>query len=180
MQQYFLAISLGEKISKAIEEISKKYCGSAGKQPFPHLTIYPPFFVETSEEDIVEALQSALVGIAKKTLTLNSIGFFERKNVVYLCPNSDSKKWLGDLASLSATALQGKMKDVRGKHALYVPHIALAKRIPEEEFQKIRSQIARLDPNLSFNTSSVTLYKWNDASKRWQTATNITLADPLA
>ncbi|MBU1046819.1 2'-5' RNA ligase family protein [Patescibacteria group bacterium] len=173
MNSYLITIDPPKNISGRIDIYRKKYGKFTTYKIPPHVTIFPPFYLNrVSEKEILELLRISLLNLSKVSLTFDSVKYFENgNNVAFFAPDKNSDVLIRQIFLNILKDLRNKVKDVYDEYKMTVedfdPHLTIAEKIPDSEFKKIKNELKNIEESFVFNCNSVCLYKQEVKSRIW-------------
>jgi 2'-5' RNA ligase len=173
MNAYALAVIPPKNISEMVDFYRRKYAKYTSYVIVPHLTIIPPFYIQSGDEaEIIGVLEAGFKSTKPEKVVIEKIGYFEGKNnVAFFQPDSRSSAFLRDLLMKATNRLSGRVKDVYDDYS-FAPeefkfHMTIAEAIPGEQLPKIREELSSVVFRGSFLVSSVRLFRNSDDSNVW-------------
>ena len=173
MDSYVVIIVPSEKILKFVDRYRKKNAKYTNYVISPHITIYPPFYLEgSSEEEVISLLKNEFLGTEPKIINFPSVNYFEGKNnVAYFGPDEQSLRYLKSFLIKTTKALKGKIKNVYDDYNFtpekFKPHMTIAEKIPSKILPLVKEKLAKLDTSLSFDVTAIFLYGQKMRSVIW-------------
>ncbi len=174
MDWYLVVVIPPRQVCDFVDKYREKYAKYTGYMIPPHITIYPPFLITSSQKEVIDSLKESFLKTPAVKVRCDSVGFFEskRNNVVYFKPDKDSADLMKKFLIKATKALKGKIKDVFEDHKYtpseYTPHMTIAEKIPSKVLPKIKKELARFKGEIEFEVDSIYLYKQKGDSKIWQ------------
>ena len=168
---YLLAITPPKDISEKVDEYIKKY-KKHNYSIAPHITIYPPFYIDDVDEDsIILILIEKLKGTKSEEIIIDSIGYFENgsnSNVAYFKPDDNAITYLREISSVCSLALKDHIHDKFADYPSdFKPHMTISSSIPNDIFPEIKSGLTNIKELFKFKIQSVDLYKQHGSSGIW-------------
>ena len=168
---YLLAITPPKDVSEKVDEYRKKY----KKHTYfitPHITIYPPFYIDSANEnDIISILIEKLKSIKSDEIIIDSLGYFENgndTNVAYFKPNDSAIIYLREIFSICSLALRSHIHNKYESHPSgFKPHMTISSDIPNDVFLNIKSELKNTKELFKFKVESVDVYKQQGKSGIW-------------
>ncbi|NQS88313.1 2'-5' RNA ligase family protein [Patescibacteria group bacterium] len=179
MNWYLVVIIPSREICDLVDRYRKKYAKYTGYVIPPHITIYPPFLITSSQKEVIDALKESFFKTPVVKVKCDSVDFFESKNnnVAYFKPDKDSADLMKKFLIKTIKALKGKIKDVFEGHKYtlseYSPHMTIAEKIPKRALSKVKKELSRFKGEIEFEVDSIYIYKQRSDSKIWEELTRI-------
>ena len=172
MNSYLITINPSKEVTDIVDRYRNKYAKFTTYKIPPHITIYPPFYLNKISENEVLRLLAFLKKINGFCLNFNSVKYFEEgNNVAFFAPDKKSAVLLKKIFLKVVEKLRNKVKDVYDDYKLSVecfnPHLTISERILDNEFQKIKKELNKINENLVFKCEFLCLYKQEPKSRIW-------------
>ena len=173
MNSYLITIDPSKEVVDIVDKYRDKYAKFTNYKIPPHITIYPPFYLnKISEKEILKLLKNSVKDTNNFYLNFNSINYFEeRNNVVFFAPDKNSNIFIKKVFLKVIKSLENKVKDVYDNYKMSVknfnPHLTIAERIPDNEFKIIKEDLDKAKENLVFECSFLCLYRQEFESRIW-------------
>jgi len=175
---YFIAVTAPGELAERVQQyrdLATPY--SNFKTPL-HITIIPPFTLESTEENFIKLLENNITGLSAGKITLDSLDYFEhRSSVVYLKPDKKSELYLKEIFASISTILyecnpSGKVIVKRQFNtSMYPedmhPHLTIAKRIPLNKLGQIKKVFEKFNEIFVFNITGIDIYKQANGFGPW-------------
>jgi len=174
MDWYLVVVIPSREVCDFVDKYREKYAKYTGYVIPPHITIYPPFLITSSQKKVINALKKSFSKTPAVKVKCGSVGFFESKknNVVYFRPDKDSADLMKKLLVKATKALKGEVEDVFKGHKYtsseYTPHMTIAEMIPKEALPTVKKELSRFRGKIEFEVDSIYLYKKRGNSKIWK------------
>jgi 2'-5' RNA ligase len=174
MSSYALIIVPPKRILGFVDGFRKKYAKYTNYAIPPHITVYPPFFIkDSSEEIIIDSLVKSFRQVEPQKVTFKSIDYFEGKNNVALfSPDKKSVAFIKDLLIRATELLGNKVKNVYDDYNFsprkFKPHMTIAEKIPDDTLAEVKKELDKTQEILTFDVKSVCLYKQEGNLKMWR------------
>ncbi|MDB5194698.1 MAG: hypothetical protein JWN50_712 [Parcubacteria group bacterium] len=186
MDSYFLAVTPPEDICSKIDVYRKKFSKFSSYQVAPHITIYPPFVLDSiTESELRARLEESLRNMPSATVTTDSVGYFDNgsaQNAVFFKPDDVSTAYLTQLFAYTSKLLQdttkGKYSEYRSE-TVFNPHMTIASHIPDASFEEIKERTRGINELFTFEAKTLDLYKQEGASGVWTKEKEILLGKTL-
>jgi 2'-5' RNA ligase len=145
-----------------------------------HITIIPPFYLESTEKNLVDILKKNISVLPSATITLDSIAYFEhRSSVVYLKPDISSETYLKKLFAAIPFILKDTIKRQFNKSSNpddFHPHLTIAKRIPLNKLYPIKGIFQSFNDVFTFNVTAIDIYRQPHSYGPWTKIAEISLS----
>jgi 2'-5' RNA ligase len=183
---YFIAVTAPGELAERVQQyrdLATPY--SNFKTPL-HITIIPPFYLESTEEGFIKLLENSFTGLGSQKITLDTIAYFEhRSSVVYLKPDEESEIFLKKLFGAISTVLYGFIPtgEVTVKRqfntSMYPedmrPHLTLAKRVPLNKLGQMKKVLEKFSEIFVFTVTGIDIYKQSNSFGTWMKIKEIPL-----
>ncbi|HNW98797.1 MAG TPA: 2'-5' RNA ligase family protein [Bacteroidales bacterium] len=166
---YFIAITPDDVVSKEVvalkNHMASTYSSKAALTSPPHITLYPPFKMDSiKENELINTLTDFVKGKVLFSFNLKSFGCFKPR-VIFI--NPEPSKELNLLHQKLIIHLKEKINlyDSQNERP-YHPHMTIATRdLQKEYFFKAWDEFQNKKFNATFNVDSIVLLKHN--GKNW-------------
>jgi 2'-5' RNA ligase len=173
MNAYAVAVIPPKNIAEMVDFYRRKYAKYTSYAIVPHLTIIPPFYIQSGDEaEIIGVLEAGFKGTKPEKVVIEKIGYFEGKNnIAFFQPDSRSSAFLRNLLIKATGMLSGRVKNVYDDYS-FAPeefkfHMTIAEAIPGEHLPKIKEELSSVVFRDSFLVSSVYLFRNLNDSNIW-------------
>lgn len=174
MDWYLVVVIPPKEICDLVDKYREKYAKYTGYVIPPHITIYPPFLITSSQKEVVDSLKKSFSKTSVVKVRCDSVNFYEseKNNVAYFELDKASADWMKKFLVKATKTLKGKIKDVFEGHKYtpseYTPHMTIAEMIPEEALPTVKKELSRFRGKIEFQVDSIYLYKKRGDSKIWK------------
>ncbi len=174
MNWYLVIVVPPRKVCDFVDKYREKYAKYTGYAIPPHITIYPPFLITSSQKEVINTLKKSFSKTPVAKVKCDSVDFFENKrnNVVYFRLDEGSADLMKKFLVKTTKALKGKIKNVFKGHKYtpseYTPHMTIAEKVPKEVLPKIKKELARFRGKIEFEIDSIYLYEQRGSSRTWK------------
>lgn len=162
--RFLLSVIPPQIIIDFIDTYRRKYSHYTSYDIAPHLTIYPPFYSQVPQVDLVTKLQDTFSQTQPFPVTLNSIDFFTGKNnVAFFKPDHKSSIDIKNLLIKTRTdfsqIIQNVWPDYPTDPNKFIPHLTIAEHIPDDKFEQVIRELANIKIKQEFEVRSIFLLK---------------------
>jgi len=178
---YFIAVTMPDTLAERVQKYRDLVPDYSTFRTPLHITIMPPFYLESSKETLIELLKKTISTQPSKSITLDAIAYFEHKNsVVYLKPDNLSEDYLKKLFAAIPSILSDTIKRQFNKSSDskdFHPHLTIAKRIPLNKLYPIKTFFQSFEEVFIFNVTAMDVYKQSNSYGPWTKITEIALSE---
>lgn len=154
---YYLAILPSKNISNKINDLRKRY--QSKTRSVPHITIIPPFSVNTSEDLLVQNIKKSIKYFEKFELRLCVLDIFSKDNgdvVLFLKVNDQNT-----LKKLYNTIIRNIKYDIANpqENFTHLFHITILKKISLTKILEAKKELSIFDFNQGFEAKELILFR---------------------
>lgn len=166
---YFIAITPDDVVSKEVvalkNHMASTYSSRAALTSPPHITLYPPFKMDSEKENaIINSINDFVKEKKSFSFKLNGFGCFKPR-VIFINPEKSNELNMLQQQLLLHLKTSINLYDSQNERT-YHPHMTIATRdLQKEYFFKAWDEFQNKKFNATFNVDSIVLLKHN--GKNW-------------
>lgn len=177
---YFIAVTVPPQLSERMQKYRDFIPAYSTFNTPLHITIIPPFYLESPEKNLLELLEKNVSILPSANITFNTLAYFEhRSSIVYLKPDIRSETYLKRLFGVIPPILKDTIKRQFNKSSNpeeFHPHLTIAKRIPLNKLDPIKSIFQNFNEIFSFDIMTIDVYKQANSYGPWTKIAEIALS----